>query len=327
MPLRITLVCPAPPGSRQGNRITALRWARILKSLGHRVRIRPEADDADVLIALHARKSADAARAFRERHPERPLVVALTGTDLYKDLPGNPQARRSIAIADRLIVLQPAALARLPAEARRKARVIHQSAIPPARRARRARESFDVCVLAHLRPVKDPFRAALAARLLSAASRVRIVHAGRSLTPALAARARAEMARNSRYIWVGERSHTAARALLARCRLLILSSRMEGGANVIGEAAVCGVPVLSSRIDGSIGLLGRHYPGFFPVGDTKTLAALLRRAETNARFRESLRCETNRIASLFRPARERRAWQSLIRELRPKAGRRAPPRS
>jgi len=326
MPLRITLVCPAPPGSRQGNRITALRWARILKSLGHRVRIAAKADDADLLVALHARRSAEAARHFHERHPDRPLVVALTGTDLYRDLPGNPEARRSIAMACRLIVLQPAALARLPSVARRKARVIHQSAIPPPRRARGAPDRFDVCVLAHLRAVKDPFRASLAARMLPAASRIRIVHAGRAFTPAMAARARAEMERNPRYVWVGERSHAAARSLLARSRLLVLSSRMEGGANVIGEAAVCGVPALSSRIDGSIGLLGPRYPGLFPVGDTRSLASLLRRAETDARLRERLRRETSRIASLFRPSRERRAWQSLIRELRPKHGRRAPSR-
>jgi len=326
MPLRITLVCPAPPGSRQGNRITALRWARVLRRLGHRVRIAAEADDPDLLVALHARKSADAARVFRERHPDRPLVVALTGTDLYKDLPGNADARRSLRIADRLVVLQPAALAGLPAAARPKARVIHQSAIPPARRARRARDRFEVCVLAHLRGVKDPFRAALAARRLPADSRVRIVHAGRALTPAMAARGRSEMARNPRYIWVEERSHAAARALLARSRLLVLSSRMEGGANVIGEAAVCGVPVIASRIDGSVGLLGSRYPGLFPVGDTRALASLLHRAETDARFLARLRRETARIAPLFRPARERRTWRSLLRELRPKAGRRAPSR-
>ncbi len=326
MPLRITLVCPAPPGSRQGNRITALRWARALRRLGHRVRIAMEADDADLLVALHARKSADATLAFRKRHPDRPLVVALTGTDLYKDLPGNANARRSLRIADRLILLQPAALARLPAAARRKARVIHQSAIPPARRVRPARDRFEVCVLSHLRGVKDPFRAALAARRLPGASRIRIVHAGRALTPSMSARARAEMERNPRYRWVRERSHAAARALLARSRLLVLSSRMEGGANVIGEAAVCGVPMIASRIDGSVGLLGARYPGLFSLGDTRALTSLLGRAETEPRFLARLRRETARIAPLFRPSREQRAWQSLIRELGPMKKRRPPPR-
>jgi glycosyltransferase involved in cell wall biosynthesis len=142
------------------------------------------------------------------------------------------------------------------------------------------------------------------------------VHAGRALTPALAARATAEAARNPRFAWVGERSHAASQRLLCRSRALVLSSRMEGGANVIGEAAVHGVPVLASRIDGSIGLLGAEYPGFYPVADTAALRGLLRRVETDARFYARLRREVRRLAPAFHPARERRAWQRLLGELR-----------
>ena len=80
--------CPAPPGSLYGNRVTALRWAGILRSLGHRVIITGDYQDerCDLLIALHARKSAGAASRFRARHAVSPLVVALTGTDVYHDL-------------------------------------------------------------------------------------------------------------------------------------------------------------------------------------------------------------------------------------------------
>lgn len=218
MPLTIALVCPAPPGSRQGNRVTALRWARCLRGLGHRVRILAawRGEDADLLVALHARRSAASVRGFRARHRERPVVVALTGTDLYRDLATSRAARRSLELADRLVLLQVAGRDALPAAHRRKARVIHQSVVLPRRaRPRRSRSFFDVCVLAHLRAVKDPLRAAQAVRGLPAGSRIRVIHLGRALDPHLATRARAEMERNPRYRWLGERSRPAALRRLA----------------------------------------------------------------------------------------------------------------
>lgn len=217
--MRICIVYPATGGAGAGNRITALRWARLLRELGHRVRSLPDRHDggADLLVALHARRSEPAAAAFRERHPDRPVVVALTGTDLYRDLPRSRAARRSLALADRLVVLQRRALLRLPAPARRKARVIHQSVrIPNARAAARPPRVFEVAVVGHLRPVKDPFRVAYAVRDLPSDSRVRVTHVGAALGPELARRARAEMRRNRRYRWIGERSHPATLRLLAR---------------------------------------------------------------------------------------------------------------
>jgi putative glycosyltransferase (TIGR04348 family) len=313
----IHLVCPAPPRSRQGNRITALRWAEVLRSLGHRVHIGStrEPADADVLVALHARRSAAAVRRFRRRYPDRPLIVALTGTDLYNDLRMSAPARRSLDLADRLILLQPAGRLALPAAVRRKARVIYQSVDTLGVRGHPPRNGFRVCVLAHLRAVKDPFLAARAVRNLPATSHIRVVHAGRALTPAMAARAAKEQSRNRRYRWVGERSHRRALALLAGSHLLVLSSRLEGGANVIGEAAALGVPIIATRIDGTIGLLGRGHPGLFPTGDAAELRRLLVRAEHDAAFYARLRRATRRRAPLFTRAGERRAWRTLLVEL------------
>jgi len=174
---------------------------------------------------------------------------------------------------------------------------------------------FRVCVLGHLRSVKDPFRAAMAARLLPADSRVRIFHLGEALTAGTGRRALREMARNPRWRWLGERPRGEALRFLARSRLLVLSSLMEGGANAVSEALALGVPVLSSRIPGSIGLLGERYPGYFPAGDTRALAILLRRAETDPRFYTRLEAWCARRGSLFAPAREKRAWRALLREL------------
>lgn len=317
--MRVVIVCPAPPGSRQGNRVTAVRWSRLLRAQGHRVSIRlPDAavERADLLIALHARYSAQAVRRVKRRCPSRPVIVALTGTDLYRDLPHSSAAQRCVELADRLIVLQPLAIRRLPRGQRAKARVIYQSVAVRPRRRVRATRFFDVCVLSHLRPVKDPLRAARASARLPVVSAIRVRHAGRALTPRLAAAAAALMRQNPRYLWLGELSHARSMTLLARSHLLVLSSRMEGGANVIGEAAVYGVPVLASRVEGNVGLLGAAYPGYFAPGDTDALAGLMRRAESDPRFYRTLCAGIRRIAPLFDPRRERQTWRALLRELR-----------
>jgi putative glycosyltransferase (TIGR04348 family) len=269
----------------------------------------------DVLVALHARKSAPSVKRFRDEHPDRPIVLALTGTDLYDEIRTCPDARRSMELATRLVVLQPAGLAELPEAVRGKARVIIQSAERPLGPAAPDRSVFQVCVLAHLRPVKDPLRTAYAARLVPSSSRIQVVHLGSALDESLAAEARNESATNPRYRWLGERPQGEALRILASSRLMVLTSRLEGGANAVSEAIACSVPVISSRISGSIGLLGEEYPGYFPVGDTQALSDLLRRAEKDAGFFESLASWCERRAALFNPANERRAWQDLLREL------------
>jgi putative glycosyltransferase (TIGR04348 family) len=323
--MRIELVTPAPAGSRKGNRVTALRWAAILRSLGHRVRIREDwtGEPCDLLVALHASKSRDSVERFRREHPGRPLVLALPGTDVYDTIRTDPGARRSLEHATRIVVLQPLAIDELPPEARPKTRAILQSARPPSGPVSRDESAFEVCVSGHLRPVKDPFRAALAARLLPPSSRVRIVHVGEALDDEMAARARAEAAENPRYRWLGGLSRREALRVLARCRLLVVSSRLEGGANVVSEALAASVPVLSTRIPGSVGILGEDHPGWFPVGDTEALARLLARAETDAAFLAALESHCARLRPLVDPAREREAWRDLLGELGPGPDRRA----
>src|SRR2546430_2157542 len=188
---------------------------------------------------------------------------------------------------------------------------------PATPRTPRRTWTFDVCVIGHLRAEKDPFRAALAMRHLPADSSIRLLHVGRAMTPAMARRARAEMRRNARYRWLGERPGGATRALLARSRAMVLSSRLEGGANVVSEAVVSGVPVVASRIPGSVGLLGPDYPGYFPVGATRALAAVLRRMECAPAFYARLARACRRRAHLFAPAAEQRAWASLLCEVAP----------
>jgi len=322
--MKIGIVTPAPPGSTRGNRITAERWARLLKTLDHRVSILETYDNqkVDILIALHARRSHASIAQFREAYPDRPIILALTGTDVYRDIHQNAQARRSLELADRIVVLQPYALRELKSAEQKKARVVYQSVKTPARlkRPRRPWERhFDVCVIGHLRPVKDPFRAAMAARGLSKHSRIRVIQVGGALSKQMAHRGRRESQINPRFQWLAEVSRARALRILNQSRLCVISSRTEGGANVLSEAVVAGIPVLASRIAGNIGILGEDYAGLFPVGATAELRDLMLRAETDREFLRKLRTQITKLASLFTPAREQRAWKQLISELTPGA--------
>lgn len=316
--MNILVITPAPPNSLTGNRVTAMRWAGLLRQLGHQVSVAQEYDAqrCDLLVALHAIRSGESVARFRRRHPDGPLVLALTGTDLYEEFNHQPHTRQTLEMASRLVVLQPLALNELPEFLRDRTRVIHQSAEPPAKCSPPNKDRFEVCILGHLRPAKDPFRAAKAVQLLPASSRIHLLHAGAALSEEMGRQAKMESATNPRYEWLGELPHWKAMRLLARCRLLVLTSIMEGGANVISEALAAGVPILSSRIPGSIGLLGADFPGYFAPQDTRALATLLELAETDAGFYRTLKEWCGEQAPLVSRAKESQAWKSLLRELR-----------
>lgn len=325
--MRIILITPAAPQSRSGNRTTATRWARLLRELGHRVTVVDAWGDgdpvagtgggaADLMIALHAWRSADAVRHFRAQFPGRPVVVALTGTDVSEYQHSHRRTTVStMDAADALVCLHDLVAPEIPARFTSKLVTIHQSAPPLPGPRRPRRRHLDACVIGHLREVKDPLRAALAARRLPPASRVRVTHLGKAHDDTWAARARKEMHRNPRYRWRGEVPRWAVRRELAATSVMVISSLAEGGANVISEAIVAGVPVLASRVPGNVGLLGERHEGYFPARDTGALTTLLARAEGDAAFLARLEAHSQRLAPLFRPEEERRRWQVLLEGL------------
>jgi putative glycosyltransferase (TIGR04348 family) len=316
--MRIRIITPTVPDTVTGNVQTAARYARILRGLGHRVAVSSSygGEACDALIALHARRSFGAIQRFAGEHPARPLIVVLTGTDLYRDIRVDADAQRSLELATRLVVLQRSGLLDVPERLHGKTRVIYQSA-PCFGEVRRPTRYFRVCVVGHLRSEKDPFRTALAARELPAASRIRVVHVGAALRPEMEQAALRERASNPRYRWLGGQPHWRTRRIIASSHLLSVTSLMEGSSNALCEALAQAspTPIVASRISGLIGTLGGDYPGYFPVGDTGALANLLRRAEADGDFYAELQARCAAAAGLVMPERERAAWMSLLGEL------------
>ncbi len=300
-----------------GNRVTAVRWSKMLRPLGHSVDISQHYGGtiSDLMVAMHAARSADAILQFRKRHPEKPSVLVLTGTDIYRDVARSAKAREAMQVADRLLIFQPLAKQVIPDELRRKVRLIYQSAEQTADAPPLDRNAFVISVVGHVHEVKDPLRAAMASRKLPKESRIRIVQAGDADDGNLIQRARTEALKNPRYRYLGSIPRWKVRNLIAGSHLLILSSRIEGGANALSEAIVDYVPVLASRIPGNIGILGEDYPGYFEPGDTNMLAELMYRAETDEDFYQELKTRCALLARQFRPETERRAWEKLIKEV------------
>ena len=322
----IAIVTPALSSANNGNWQTAYRWSGFLRAQ-YDVSLATEwapASDLDTLpaclIALHARRSAISVARFADACPDRGLIVVLTGTDLYRDIRCDESARRSLDLATQLVVLQEEGLAELAPSHRSKCCVIHQSA--PARKpvmpATSHRRTFDVVLVGHMRAEKDPLTAMRALDCLPDDSPVRLIHIGNALDEEYRLAAHALQARSwptvQRYVWLEALEHAETRRRMGRAQALVISSVMEGGANVIVEAVTAGVPVLASRISGNVGMLGQDYAGYFPSGDHRELARLLDLASRDPVFLSRLREQCAERASLFDPARERENVSQLVND-------------
>jgi putative glycosyltransferase (TIGR04348 family) len=320
----LLLVTPYLADANNGNWRTAARWARLLAP-DYRVIVQApsapvtggRADDAVVLIALHARRTHPAIAAWAAAHPDRALVVALTGTDLYRDLPSaNTDALASLAHADRLLVLQDDAVRHLPASMRAKARVVFQSARRLVPWPRKRSDRLHCVLVAHLREEKDPATVFAAWRLLGPEVAATLTIIGAALLPSLGRAARVLAAADPRVEWLGPRAHAWTRQAIKRAHVLIVPSLMEGGANVVVEAATAGTAILASRVSGNVGMLGADYPGYFEPGDADGLAQLVTRTCRDRAFLSALEAHCNDRAPLFSPVAEAHALRLLVDEAR-----------
>lgn len=311
----IVIISPYLANANNGNWQTARRWSHFLKS-DYKVSLASEWDgrEYDVMIALHARRSATSIAAFSAAFPARPLIVVLTGTDLYRDIVSDESAKYSLKVATQLIVLQAAGLQMLDKSLRNKTQVIYQSAPvlkPYKRNPDKESRYFDVIMIGHMRDEKDPVTFMRAAALLKSSS-IRVVHIGHALEPALGEFAKKTQQQCPHYQWLGNVEHAATRQRLKRSQLMVIASKMEGGANVIIEAISSGVPVLASDISGNRGMLGENYAGYFPVGDSIKLAELIERAVSDKAFYRRLQQQCAARAELFLPEREQKALLNVV---------------
>jgi putative glycosyltransferase (TIGR04348 family) len=312
---RVCIVSPALADANNGNWHTASRWRRFLAAVADVQIVREwHGTPVDALIALHARRSAGSIARYRGAHPNAPLALVMTGTDLYRDLGCDASARHSLECASHVVVLQDEGFNALPVAARGKARSIVQSA-SRVLRGDAATSHIGLVAVGHLRDEKDPLTLMAAARRLPPDTPIRVHHIGAALDAALADAAQRTMQQCPAYRWLGGLDARAARRWIARSRALIHMSRIEGGANVVIEAVRSRVPVLASRIDGNVGLLGRDYDGYFAPGDAAALAALMQRFAADSRFARHLAAQCRRREPRFVPAEEARAVRALLADM------------
>jgi putative glycosyltransferase (TIGR04348 family) len=318
--LRVVIVSPALADANNGNWQTARRWQQRLSAHSARiVRQWPDAssDRDEVMLALHARRSADSVQAWHNKHGQRGLGVVLTGTDLYRDIGHDPLAQKSLTLAHSLVVLQTLGVKALPIAHQAKARVIFQSTGTRQTLAKTARH-LRVVTVGHLREEKDPLTLMAAARLLPKSAGVFIDHIGAALDPSLGQAAQATQAQCPHYRWLESVPHAQTLQRIQRAQLLVHCSRIEGGAHVLMEAMCSGTPVLASRIDGNVGLLGENYAGLFEPGDAQALADLLlacRSPQTGHSLVAHLQHQCVLRAPLFEPSAERAALHRWVQDL------------
>ncbi len=326
---RVIIISPALANANNGNWQTAWRWSRMLSPAFHtEIAQTWDGKPFDVMLALHARRSADSIAAWAKANTKG-LGVVLTGTDLYRDIQTDATAQASLNLAQRLVVLQECGPDALPPSVRHKAQVIFQS-VTARQPLIKQQKHLRAVMVGHLRDEKSPQTLFEAAQLLQNHSDIFIDHIGEPLDAALGEQARTTAAACPHYRWLGGQTHEATLRHIQRAHLLVHASKMEGGAHVVMEAVCSGTPVLASKIAGNIGMLGADYAGYFAHGDAQGLADFLIRCRSDqlaasdlkppspnvsGSLYQQLQTQCSQRAHLFSPDAEQAALIKLVHDL------------
>ena len=309
----ILIVTPAFADANNGNWQTAQRWARFL-SKDYNVSLAKSwnGQAADLMLALHARRSAPSVQAWGQQKPASPLLLVLTGTDLYQDIISDASAQASLGAASALVVLNELGLRALPEHLRAKAHICLQSCSARRPLVSKPKRHLRALMVGHLREVKSPQTYFDATELLADRPDILLDHIGQALEPQLGRAAQALMQRCPSYRWLGALPHAQTRRRIQSAHILVHPSRLEGGAHVVIEALCSGTPVLASRVDGNVGLLGQDYLGLFEWNDAWGLAKLLRQCRDDPAMLTALGAQAAARAALFHPDQEKRRLRTIV---------------
>ncbi|SHI40392.1 Glycosyltransferase involved in cell wall bisynthesis [Rubritalea squalenifaciens DSM 18772] len=312
--MQILITSPYPLDSPKGNSITALRIERLLKQAGHQASAVHGTlpTGADAMIALHATKTYPLSAAFKQQHPGKPLILYLTGTDLYRDLlERKPDCLNAMELADILVVSQPASLSSIPEQYQQKSRVVRASIVIPKLEDVSPPPQPSFALVAHLRPVKNPFLLNRALEQLGGLP----LHAytlGSALDEKMIEEAHSWQAKDPRFRWLDNVPYPQALSWISQVTATINSSHLEGGANAVGESILLGTPVLASKIEGNLGMLGDDYAGYFTPDDPGSLATIIRRVIEEPEFLQLLRQQIHTRQTCFSPAIETQGWLDCL---------------
>lgn len=300
--------------SQKGNSITARRISSLLGKAGQNARAicDEQLPACDTLIALHATKTLHHSRRFKRDNPQGNLIIYLTGTDLYRELPaGNPDFFEALELADYLVVSQSISLSSIPVIYQHKARVVTASVELPEITSIATPPQPSLALVGHLRAVKNPFLLTHALALLPDLD----IHAysiGESREEEMSATARKWEQREERYRWLGNLPHSDALGWMQQVTATLNTSHLEGGANSIAESIVLGTPVLASRIEGNLGMLGDDYAGYFTPNSPTELANLIHRTVTDPAFLAQLQQQVKARQANFSTEQETAGWLTII---------------
>ncbi|MFC5050629.1 glycosyltransferase [Rubritalea spongiae] len=304
-----------PLTSPKGNTITAKRIVQLLNDAGHLAEAihTDMPPQADAMIALHATKTLITSQRFKVCSPQGKLIIYLTGTDLYKDLPDNkPEFFEALELADYLVVSQKASLASVPSKYRPKARFVPASVLLPPEHPCPPPPENSVLLAAHLRPVKNPFLINKALTLLPQLQ----LHAftlGAALDPQMAEQANHWQTIDRRFQWLNTLPYPETLSWMRQVDFTINTSHSEGGSNAVAESIALGTPVLASRIEGNLGLLEDNYLGYFEPDSPQSLADLLALALSDPDLQAQLHTQTQNLQHKFLPEKEIQGWITLFK--------------